>query len=556
MKAQLFDAGVDRLATLLEEGARASRRSVHRFVEPMRGTLKRAQSNRHQIVFGRRGSGKSSLLYKTAHDLSSKGYPVASIDLEPFKGHHYPDILISVLLATLMKLEKWLLIQPVQKGDRVWWTAGIARRKSEKELQIAKLNALLKTFINELKQQLHLTDSSKLTSVVEHAESAKSQAKAKSQAGVRIAGLDESIEAEIAGEQQQSLKTATNEESKRSKIDFLHRRILDYQELFSTLTELTDSDCYLFLDDLYQIIRTDQARLLDYFHRIAKGQNVWLKVGTIKHRSSWYLHSPQPMGLKLGDDADDINLDLTLEKFSGTRTFLSEILDAYIQGAHAPRRNALVSETGMERLIIASGGVPRDFLALFRRSIGEARERLTRDPQHPRGGKIGAEDVNMAAGEYGDRKKEEFQKDTSEDDGPLQEAFEKIRLFCLQRNRSNVFLIEQDGNAVDFDRVQELIDLRLVHHVKSRVTVPNMTGKVFRALLLDFSQYTGARKQSNIEIIEFWKGDRETLRKLVLIYDPRVALEDLQKQIEESRAKSERTAASPNLQPELELPGV
>jgi hypothetical protein len=83
-----------------------------------------------------------------------------------------------------------------------------------------------------------------------------------------------------------------------------------------------------------------------------------------------------------------------------------------------------------------------------------------------------------------------------------------------------------------------------------------MTGKVFRALLLDFSQYTGARRQSNIEIIEFWKGDRETLRKLVLIYDPRVALEDLQKQIEESRAKSVRAAASGDLQPELGLPGV
>src|SRR6267143_5518859 len=100
MKSKLFDSSVDQLLTLLEEGARASKRSVKMFVEPMHGTLRRAQNKRHQIIFGRRGSGKSSLLYKTAHELGTRGFPVAYVDLEPFKGHQYPDILISVLLAT------------------------------------------------------------------------------------------------------------------------------------------------------------------------------------------------------------------------------------------------------------------------------------------------------------------------------------------------------------------------------------------------------------------------------------------------------------------------
>ena len=61
------------------------------------------------------------------------------------------------------------------------------------------------------------------------------------------------------------------------------------------------------------------------------------------------------MGLKTSDDADDINLDLTLEKFSIARKFLSQILDAYIQEAGTPSRNELISDTGLERLVIASG---------------------------------------------------------------------------------------------------------------------------------------------------------------------------------------------------------
>ena len=150
----------------------------------------------------------------------------------------------------------------------------------------------------------------------------------------------------------------------------------------------------------------------------------------------------------------------------------------------------------------------------------------------------------MAAGEYGDSKKEEFQKDTFEDETQLPEALEKIRRFCLQRNRSNVFLIEQDASEPDFDRVQELIDLRLVHHVKSRVTVSDRPGKVYRALLLDFSQYTGARRQYDIDMIEFWKGDRQILRKSSLIFDPRMSLAELDREIEELRARPELPSAT------------
>ena len=49
------------------------------------------------------------------------------------------------------------------------------------------------------------------------------------------------------------------------------------------------------------------------------------------------------MGLKTSDDADDINLDLTLEKFSIARKFLSEILDVYIQEAERIVAFALIA---------------------------------------------------------------------------------------------------------------------------------------------------------------------------------------------------------------------
>jgi len=50
---------VDQLVIAVEEATRATKDTPRRFIEPARGTLDRAKSRRHHIVFGRRGSGKN-----------------------------------------------------------------------------------------------------------------------------------------------------------------------------------------------------------------------------------------------------------------------------------------------------------------------------------------------------------------------------------------------------------------------------------------------------------------------------------------------------------------
>ena len=96
------------MVTSIEESTRATQHGVARFVEPAQGTLRRAISRRHHIVFGRRGSGKTSLLRKAAAELTVDRRPIAFIDLEPFKGHTYPDVLLSVLISTFEAFATWL----------------------------------------------------------------------------------------------------------------------------------------------------------------------------------------------------------------------------------------------------------------------------------------------------------------------------------------------------------------------------------------------------------------------------------------------------------------
>ncbi|WP_137971900.1 hypothetical protein [Pseudomonas sp. F(2018)] len=249
------------------------------------------------------------------------------------------------------------------------------------------------------------------------------------------------------------------------------------------------------------------------------------------------------MGLKIGDDADDINLDLTLEKFSSARDFLLKILDSYSNDAAAPKITKFVADGGVDRLVIASGGVTRDFLGIFRRSINETRERLSQNPGHPRGPKIGAEDINVAAGSYGDTKREEFERDTLEDRKRLEDMFDKIKAFCLEKNKANVLLVDQEASDAEHDTIQELVDLRLIHQIRSRVTEKSRTGNIFRALLLDISQYTGERTRRDINMIEFWRPEnKEILRKSKYIFDPAMTVEEIQKASKAIRATESASA--------------
>ena len=115
----ILDVGeMTRLLTLVEEAARSTEEGVKHFVEPAPGTLGRATNKRHHIIFGRRGSGKTSLLRKAAQDLTIDRRPIALVDLEAFKGHSYPDVLLSVLIKTFDEFKIWMETAAVHPSTR------------------------------------------------------------------------------------------------------------------------------------------------------------------------------------------------------------------------------------------------------------------------------------------------------------------------------------------------------------------------------------------------------------------------------------------------------
>jgi hypothetical protein len=519
-ESQLNSAEVDDLLVLCQEVMRATPEGANRFIEPAPGVLAGAKSKQHNIVFGRRGSGKSSLLRKTAADLTIDRRPIAFVDLETFKGHTYPDVLISVLIKTLGEFEQWLdgaAVNPATKTS--FWVRLFGTKPKRPPFNKSKTTALqgkLKEIINDLEIQLRAPETS--TRQIKTSLTSENSSSGQVSANVTIPGISSSATANVAKKTNDAKEEQANYVS--HKVEYLHQNILRFQNFFKELTALSDGPSFLILDDLYHIRKADQAKVIDYFHRVAKGNGMWLKVGTIKHRSQWYEHSDPPIGMKLGDDAREINLDMSLEKFETLKKFLKLVLDNLLSEKPPLSRAELVNPSAIDRITIASGGVTRDFVGIFAGSIAVARNR---GPEHHRGPKIGLEDVNLAAGEYDSNKREEFKLDSADDRQTLEAAFRELVSFCTEKSKCNVFLVSQKLTGSIRESIDQLIDLRMIHPVKSRVTLKTgAAGELFEAYMLDLSQYTAARKVHDFHMVDLSGSDKdEVIRKSSLIYSGR-----------------------------------
>ncbi|MBM3498058.1 MAG: hypothetical protein FJX74_05245 [Armatimonadetes bacterium] len=308
------------------------------------------------------------------------------------------------------------------------------------------------------------------------------------------------------------------------RADALRGLIADANEALRVVGAELQARLYVFLDDLYYVPLDTQPLFLDALHRCVRDRDVWLKIATIRHQTRCYAFNDL-RGLRLGHDAAEINLDVTLENPARARGFLADILAAAAARCGIDRIEQVAYDWAVDRLTMSSGGVPRDFLSLFVGAVEESRIR---------GGKrkkVGVEDVNRAAGKAAALKEQELAEDAAAggtDTTPLMELLAHVNGVCLRvpvERRINFLRVDRhaaDTAKDSYDLLQRLMDMRFVHLLDRGISDRHHPGTRHEVYLLDFSQYSADRLQRKLRVLDFRAGNL-IFRRVGSTDKPRIA---------------------------------
>lgn len=504
-EAYFYDDQVARLQVLLEEVTRARPGSPEtRFVRPESGTLDRLGSRFHHVLFGRRGAGKSSLLRHVEAQHRRAGHLVAWTDQETFMGLSYPDVLVSTLEEVFIQFSRQIrALIPQQEAQRSFW--------NRKAPPIGEEEGVAKRLDEVLAQLIALKGAPSESEIEWSASYSRNVATGSS--------LDTSAEVTKGpvrfgfGRKQSRAKSDTTGQDvvqrfKTTKAEHLERAVSTYRDLMAAASRVVP-DGFVILDDFYRLAEEDQARIAGYFHRVVKDTAVWLKVGSIRYWTKLYAGGSPAIGVQVPHDIRELSLDRGLLDFKSSKRFLEEILNGLAEEAHVAVDN-LFSQGARDRLVLASGGVPRDYIGLVGESIAIAKNR---GPSNKAGTeRVIAEDVNEAAGRTVETKFSDLDEDAGSEALSLRELVVEVTNHC-RRTESACFLVDYREDEL-IRQLNRLQNMRFVHSLDMNESLPDQQSSRYNVYLLDVSQLA-AQRAWQVDFMGWQKREKRRARKLV-----------------------------------------
>lgn len=473
---------LSKVLRFIEENIRISEQTTIEYLDP-KGHIERLNSKQNQVVFGRRGSGKSLLLKSLkSTDLEKKLY--ITINIEDFKDISFPNSISQVLINIIKKFKKEI--------DGKYNIFSYSKWKKQKAL-IKKID----NYISDLNTKISEPDT--YNQNIKEKQASKLSGEASS-------GFDKSsakISSELADEYENS------REILKDKLNELKNEISNFKELIEETTLFLNKDILLIFDDFYFIRKHEQPYFIDFFHRISKNTRLYLKIATIKHRTSLYIQTDTYVGVEIGHDIQSLSLDYTLDDFNGLVSFMKLLLEHINNKVQVNiDYDNILTENAFRFLCLASGGVPRDFLSLFI-NLGSKMQNGVRNVSKP--------NVIDCSIENLPNKMEAFKTDTAEEKSVLEHYLEFVKEEIINQKRINAFLVS-NNDVLKFPKinqaVKELVDLRLFHLVNPNISSAPSDGKRYSAYMIDISLFPNANPRAFTQIEPGQKDERSREDKL------------------------------------------
>lgn len=359
---------------------------------------------------------------------------------------------------------------------------------------------------------------------VREKKSAKTSGKAQSGA----ANTQAVLSAEQAEERETSKKI------KIDKLNILKTELPDFKELINRTSEHIGKDIFLILDDFYFIRKSDQPYFIDFFHRLCKNTNMYLKLATIKHRSSLYIQGETFVGIEIGHDAQALNLDYSLENFNALVRFMHDLLEHVNNKAGVEiDYKSILTENAFKFLCLASGGVPRDFFTLF---VALGNKMINGDKSITKPNVIECSIENLP------NKLEAFKTDTADEMEVLDHYLQFIREEIISVKKNNSFLVS-NTEIVKHPQlnqaIKELVDLRLIHLVNSNTSSAPSDGSRYSAYMVDIGLFPNANPRDFKQILPDEKDEKGREDKIRSA--PKLSIPKFQEYIDDLELKAQLT---------------
>lgn len=477
---------VQQSVSKLDGFLRAEYNSEKNYLEYYAGleTLDKVISIKDQIIYGRRGTGKTHLLKALQEKLlaDDQKYLPVYIDLRTFKPTLESDNDLYYALIIFQEIVVEVLKCVYVNLDYLYQEYTVEQQKIIIDPQRRKILALLEKFNRSF-------DGKSFTKMGETGFRVNEVKKLAT--NLKIAKIPE-----LFGSKEVN-KEIESEDEKIKYISFS-----DMSDAISELLEAVDIDrIFCLLDEWSEIPETSQYILAEFLKRTFVPKKVTLKIAAIPNRTQ--LISENRIGLEDGGDIFGFPLDnrYIYELYPEiTKAFFNELLykQLYLMDPqlyeifydNKEKRpvhnfiNIFLANQALREILIASAGIPRDFLNIF---ISAYNIFFTKTNN----GHLVVADIRNATVEwYGVDKKK-----TVDANSNAKLLLDKIINDILITKKRCHFLIPEKYEKVK--ELNDLIDLRVIHLRKRGISHKGNKGVVYNVYYLDYACYTSTNLYHN-----------------------------------------------------------
>lgn len=475
-----------------------------------------------QIVFGRRGAGKTMLLATYANYITStNSKKSASIEINApeftsiieSSGKKIKDSEVAqIFFADFMRLISDHLFKV--------FTTGNEESKFWRFYEISKKRRYIDDLVTEIKSSTMSAVPSAIGGRTRTTRKRKEESTRKDEAKVNLfAGLDASsdgVKAELKAGGGFDAEDLWQEKLTTEEIIGLNNYKFDYAKTRRLIEELLDAlgfeKLYIFIDEWSELDRTASTNIQPYFAELLK-RVFWknpkfvIKIGAIRNQTR-LLGSGEngSFGLEIAADIFEISLDSAYSDGEIKKVrFFEELVFRHLCFCNA---ELIYFQTHVEEtaygtivgrpidtfitfifkshevfatLITGAGGLPRDFIEMFD-AIAEAKRFSVES-------RWNVKDVKSAIWEHYIKNKHS----TLEESEGLQDLCTKI-MVLVKRNDSRLFLVRKSSKKEDLNSIAMLYHRRLIHDV-AIADIPPLLRSYFHFFYADLGLHYDVSKE-------------------------------------------------------------